>query len=485
MKENNEDKLNNSAENEENLEQIGKETQEHAKNFLERAKQFMIELLDIRHDTNEEGTIQNIRDGISMQGHTAWILIFSILIASIGLNANSAAVVIGAMLISPLMGPILGVGAAIGINDIVMLRRSVTNLGVMVGLSVLTSFIFFSIPLFQDSTSEILARTRPDIRDVLIALSGGLALIIAITRPSAQTNTVAGVAIATALMPPLCTAGYGLASGQIKYFFGAIFLFTINGVFIALATFMIVKYLRFRMVKYVNSKRRKRTMRIASAIAFVIIAGSIFSFYNLVLENNFKRKAHNFIVQLKDEGVVILGDDAKNISYENRRITLPILGKVSDERRAEWEQAIADWGLKDVALVVQQEDNSELEKQVSSLQELYSNNNKLLNLKEETIREKEDKIRLLETELEAFYKNRIAFKDISEEAAINYENLQSIGFYEKINTNFESMDTTTVFEVQWKDSISSDQIDKDAARLNQWLKKRLELDKLSVVTVSN
>jgi len=180
-----------------------------AANIVSDIKLFFKKLTSIEAETDKTGTIQEIKANISMQGHTAWILVFSILIASIGLNVSSTAVVIGAMLISPLMGPILGIGMSIGINDVDMLRRSLLNLGVMVVLSLLTSTLFFSIPLFDEATPEILARTQPDVRDVLIALSGGLALIIAISRPSPQTNTVAGVAIATALMPPLCTAGYG------------------------------------------------------------------------------------------------------------------------------------------------------------------------------------------------------------------------------------------------------------------------------------
>jgi uncharacterized hydrophobic protein (TIGR00271 family) len=156
-------------------------------------KQFLFELLDIKLDTDKKGTIEDIKDNISMKGHTAWVLIFSILIASIGLNISSPAVVIGAMLIFPLMGPILGVGLSIGINDIETLRRSLINLGVMVGLSLATSFIFFLIPIFRDQTPEILARTAPDVRGIFIAIAGGLALIIALSRRSKQTNTIAGV----------------------------------------------------------------------------------------------------------------------------------------------------------------------------------------------------------------------------------------------------------------------------------------------------
>jgi len=179
-------------------------------------KDFLSKVLDIRHDTDKSGTIEDVKNNISMQGHTAWVLVFSILIASIGLNTSSTAVVIGAMLISPLMGPILGVGLSIGINDIDTLRRSFVNLGVMIGLSLITSFLFFKIPIFQNETPELMARTSPDVRDVFIAIAGGLALIVALSRRSKQTNTIAGVAIATALMPPLCTAGYGLAIGNLQ-----------------------------------------------------------------------------------------------------------------------------------------------------------------------------------------------------------------------------------------------------------------------------
>jgi len=215
------------------------------KEAWETIKQFLFELLDIDHDTDKKATIEDIKENIYMKGHTAWVLIFSVIIASVGLNISSPAVVIGAMLISPLLGPILGVGLSIGTNDIDTLKRSLTNLGVMVALSLLTSFLFFLIPIFRNETPELLARTSPDVRDVFIAIAGGLALIIAISRRSKQTNTIAGVAIATALMPPLCTAGYGLAIGNFSYFGGAMFLFSINTIFIALAAFVIVKFLHF------------------------------------------------------------------------------------------------------------------------------------------------------------------------------------------------------------------------------------------------
>ena len=230
---------------EEKIKQSKQDAKKELREFFTSLRVFFKDTLDIRHDTDIADSVKDIKSNIAMKGHTAWILIFSILIASIGLNVSSTAVVIGAMLISPLMGPILGIGLSVGINDIETLKKSFINLGIMLTLSLFTSWAFFSIPLFQQETPELLARTEPDARDLLIAISGGLALIIAISRPTKQTNTVAGVAIATALMPPLCTAGYGLAIHNLDYFFGAMFLFLINTVFIALATFVIVKYLHF------------------------------------------------------------------------------------------------------------------------------------------------------------------------------------------------------------------------------------------------
>lgn len=449
--------------------------------FVGSVKAFLKDLLEIRYDTNKEGTIQQIKDGISMKGHTAWILVFSITIASIGLNANSTAVVIGAMLISPLMGPILGVGMAIGINDIDTLKRSLTNLGVMIGLSLLTSFLFFLIPLFQEATPELLARVRPDVRDVFIALAGGLALIVAVSRPSTQTNTIAGVAIATALMPPLCTAGYGLATGNFSYFFGAMFLFTINTIFIALATFVIVKYLRFPMVKYINSARRKAIARFASIVAFIIFAGSIYSFYNLFKENQFKQIASSFITELKDGGVAILGEDDENVDYLTRTITLPILGSMRPQSEIDgWKVKVQEMGLKEVKLDVQQGDDSEIRQQVEDLRDLYSQNQKIITSRDESIKEKDEKIRLLEQQLSRLSENSIPLYQVGEEAQVLFSALEELSYSDRIRTNFKALDTVRIFQFNWYDSIPRKTVREQDPRLRSWLKTRLQLDTLRV-----
>ncbi len=442
-------------------------------------KLFLKKTLDIRNDTDKSGTIEDIKDNISMQGHTAWILVFSILIASIGLNVSSTAVVIGAMLISPLMGPILGIGLSIGINDIDTLRRSLVNLGVMIGLSLITSFLFFKIPLFQDLTPELEARTAPDVRDVFIAIAGGLALIIAISRRSKQTNTIAGVAIATALMPPLCTAGYGLAIWNLEYFFGAMFLFTINTIFIALATFLIVKFLRFPMVKYINSAKRKRIAQLATFVAILIFGFSVYTFYELYKKNSFEDIAKTFIEEMKANDISIIDEDDENINYQNNSIKLVLYGRnLTKDEIKKWESKLVDYGLPTTKLNIQQgADNSDLRAEVQDLSDLYARNQQIISSRDEKIRQSEDKIKVLETELSKYYK--VPFSQLSKEVKINYGGLKSLKFSNLISTNFESTDTISVFTTSWYDSIPNK--DTQEVKLKEFLKTRLKLDTLRVV----
>jgi len=443
-------------------------------------QQFLFELLDFRQDTDSKGTIEDIKNNISMKGHTAWVLVFSILIASIGLNISSPAVVIGAMLISPLMGPILGVGLSIGINDIDTLRRSLINLGVMVGLSLGTSFVFFLIPIFRDETPEILARTAPDVRDVFIAIAGGLALIIALSRRSKQTNTIAGVAIATALMPPLCTAGYGLATGNLNYFGGAMFLFTINTIFIALATFVIVKFLQFPMLKYINSTKRKRIARMASSVALIVMAGSIYLFFNLFKENQFKQAAKHLISDIKKSGISIIDEVEENIDYQNNSVKVVVYGnKLSEEKKENWIDQLPEYGLIGTTLIIQEGvDNSDLRNDVKNLTDLYTQNQKIISSRDESIKEKEDRIKLLERELSNYYDTQIPFIQISKEAQANYNGLSHLSYAKLVQTNFSSIDTITVFNAKWHDTIPNTA--QQEILLKKWLKVRLQLDTLIV-----
>ncbi|MEL4455817.1 TIGR00341 family protein [Lutimonas vermicola] len=458
------------------------EVQKEFKGFFQSLKEYIPQLLSIRRDTDKEATAKTIREGVSIKGQTAWILVFSILIASIGLNVSSTAVVIGAMLISPLMGPILGIGFSIGVNDVDTLKSSVINFGAMVFLSLLTSFIFFSIPIFKEATPEILARTKPDVRDVLIAISGGLALIIAISRNKPQFNTVAGVAIATALMPPLCTAGFGLATGQFNYFGGAMFLFMINCIYIALAAFVITKYLKFPMLKYINQAKRKRISRIASLIAFVILAFSIYLFYQLYVLNDYTIKAEKFIENLKVEGVNIIGDSKESINFQDRQIKLYVFGSdysASDKER--WEQQMEDLGLKNSTLtILKSQDDSGIREDIDKLKELYINSHQMLSSRDETIKDKDLRIDELEKDLRRYYANEVHFDRMIKEIHINYVDLDEIRYAREYVTNFEKMDTLNIVSVKWKAKVSNRQKKQQQEQLKAWLQTRLNIKNIEV-----
>jgi uncharacterized hydrophobic protein (TIGR00271 family) len=450
------------------------------KDFLGSIKAFLLDLLDIREGTDRKETIQKIKDGIQVKSHTAWILIFSIIIASIGLNTSSTAVVIGAMLVSPLMGPILGVGLSIGINDIDTLKRSIVNLGVMIGLSLLSSFIFFSIPLFQDATPEILARTQPDVRDVLIAIAGGLALIIALSRHKEMTNTIAGIAIATALMPPLCTAGYGLATWNLKFFGGAMFLFTINTIFIALSTFVIVKFLRFPMVRYIASVKRKRIAQLASLVAVIILGFSIYLFYGLFQKNQFNQNAQEFISVLKEKtGAGIINNE---IDFDKRNVKIVVLGKnIEQNELAIWTEKLPDFGLKNTSLEIQQDDEtSKLLNEINTIKSSYVKNQELIANKEETIAEKDNKIRSLLEDLDKLQKRQIPFIQVSQEAKINYDGLKEISFSNLIKTDFNSIDTIPVFNLEWYDTIQNTQFQEQ--QIKKWLQTRLAIERIEIIS---
>ena len=462
--------------NEDHIENKKKEVKKEFKGFFTAFKDFLVNLLDIREETNKEITIEKIKAGIPVKSHNAWVLIFSIFIASIGLNVSSTAVVIGAMLVSPLMGPILGLGLSIGINDIDTLRRSLVNLGVMVGLSITTSFLFFSIPLFQEATPEIIARTAPDVRDVLIALAGGLALIIAISRRTEMTNTIAGIAIATALMPPLCTAGYGLATWNLEYFFGAMFLFIINAIFIALATFTVVKFLRFPMVRYINQTKRKRVAQLAGIIATIIIGFSIYQFYLLFKGNQYKINAERFISDLQEK--TNAGIINTFIDYEKRNIKIVILGTNIDKtQKVIWSNKLIEYGLSKSTLKIQQDDKSSLlENEINIIKNSYVKNQNLIATKDEIIQHKEALLLEKENQLQALLKQQIPFIQISHEAKIIYKELDKLSFANKLETNFKTIDTIVVFEASW--NIKNAEKEKE---LKQWLEIRLNKSKIELI----
>jgi uncharacterized hydrophobic protein (TIGR00271 family) len=462
------------------------EVKQEFRGLLGSTRKFLTELLDIRKNTDKDSTKEAIIADIPFKGHTAWILVCSIFIASIGLNANSTAVVIGAMLISPLMGPILGIGLSLAVNDIDTLRRALRNFTVMVVLSVLTAYLFFEFFPLRDESSELLARTKPDIRDVLIAFFGGLALVIARAKKGTIASVIFGVAIATALMPPLCTVGFGLAIGNFSFAAGAMYLFIINTIFIGLATFLVLKLLRFPMVKYANSARRRLTARLASLVALLVMIPAGFTFYNVFQESRFMNQANDLIhktigiYEFKDRGRFM--NNLTEIEYNPDGISTIELVTMGDETIPEnvistWKNQMVNYSkLENTELKILQGGQDDSEQKFNYVNELYE-------AKKAELLSKDERIKLLEqelAELSNFARKQIPFNDISAEAKSNYENIEKLGFSYVITTDFNTQDTIPVFEVKWKDPSNRDKISAEAKKLKEWLKIRLKDKKVEV-----
>ncbi len=467
-----------------NVEQSKQEIKKDAQGLLASTKKFLNELLDFREDTDRDATIQAIKGDISFKGATAWILICSIFVASIGLNANSTAVVIGAMLISPLMGPILGVGLSIAINDVDTLKRSLINLAIMIVLSLLTAFLFFRFFPLSEDTSELLGRVKPDIRDVLIAFFGGLALIIARTKKGTIASVIFGVAIATALMPPLCTAGYGLAKANFVYFGQAMYLFTINTIFIALATFIVLKLLRFPMLRYANSKKRRMISRLATVLAIVVMIPAGFTFIDVYKESNFKRDAALFIDNelnalphaeyIKNNSSYKYGGDTDNMILLNSFGLDEIPDTTIDVLRTRLSSypSLAS----NTQLIFNQSKSTGLDN-FKYMKELRSRDSLDILSQTQKIAFLENKVK----QLSILEKNYFAFDELTKELKINYDAIEKISYSNVISSNFSKMDTLSVFEVKWVDSLSNNESrTKDKAKLENWLKFKLDLDTLVV-----
>ncbi|REH54853.1 putative hydrophobic protein (TIGR00271 family) [Tenacibaculum gallaicum] len=469
-------------------EQSKQEIQQDAKGLWEKIKKFILELLDFRDDTDQDATIEAIKSDISFKGATAWILICSIFVASIGLNANSTAVVIGAMLISPLMGPILGVGMSIAINDIDTLRKSLINLATMIVLSLLTAFLFFFIFPLREETSELLGRVRPDIRDVLIAFFGGLALIIARTKKGTIASVIFGVAIATALMPPLCTAGYGLAIGNFDYFLGAMYLFTINTIFIALATFLVLKLLGFTMIRYVNSAKRKRIAQIASFIAFLVMVPAVFTFVGVYNESVIDASYKKFLkAKVYDNPNLWL--QREKLEVKNKTISLFFNGDVSDATESFLRNELKAFPKIDSYSLVINENKA---KSVDRVVDAYDRAVKELDQKDNVIKGLHMEIDDLKStisnlnqtiEQDALYrdKNSIPFSKISTEAKIRFNDIKEMSLAKVLSSSdFIKVDTTTVISVKWNAKLKDSIMVKNEQELRTWIQKEFKTDKIQV-----
>lgn len=453
-----------------------------AQGFLASIWAFVQNVFSFRKDTDTEETIEAIKKDVPFKGATAWILICSIFVASVGLNANSTAVVIGAMLISPLMGPILGIGMSIAINDIFTLRKSLINFAIMVVLSVLTAFLFFWLFPLSEVTSELFARTRPDIRDVLIAFFGGLALIIARTKKGTIASVIFGVAIATALMPPLCTAGFGLAKGNWSYFLGAMYLFLINTIFIGLATFLVLKILGFPMLQYANSKKRRRISNLASLLAIVVMIPAVWTFISVLNETNFKRDAKAFIDNeleaLPHADYVKKNAFPEYIEKDSTRIELNTFGldEIPPEAEALLRERLKSYkSLENTKLVINQNKYKNIDNMKYMEQLRYRDSIDLLSQSE--------RIKFLEAEMrkkERLERNQIPFDKFLEELSINYNSIEKVAYSSLISSDFNKLDTIAVLSVKWKSDVSTDEINQQSKNLERWLKVKYKLDSVEV-----
>ena len=301
---------------------------------------------------NTDVVFENISHGIVFRGTNLWILIFAIFVASLGLNVNSPAVIIGAMLISPLMGPIMGIGFSVGINDASLLKKSIKNYSVALLAALSTSTIYFLLSPLNDAHSEILARTSPTIYDVLIALFGGLAGMLA-TSSKIKGNVIPGVAIATALMPPLCTAGYGLATLRLEFFFGAFYLFIINSVFIALAAFIIIRLLKYPLKHLPTAGSERIARRTIYAVVLVTLLPSIYFGYDMVKRNEFLKNANNFI----DREAIFQNDYllSRKVDPKSKSIVLVFGGReITEEEINTLKSKMDNYDLKSSHLEIKQ-----------------------------------------------------------------------------------------------------------------------------------
>jgi len=462
------------------------ELKQSAKGLFEILRSFLSELLNIRTNTDMQATKDSIIADIPFKGHTSWILICSIFIASIGLNANSTAVVIGAMLISPLMGPILGLGFSLATNDIDLLNRSLKNFMVMVGLSVVTAFLFFWIFPLRDESSELLARVKPDIRDVLIAFFGGTALVVARARKGTMASVIFGVAIATALMPPLCTVGFGLAIGNASYALGALYLFLINTIFIAIATFLVIKYLGFPMERYANSARRRTIARIASISGIVVMIPATYTFYGVLQESLFKRDAQAFLRETVEsypfENGGVYRKEFATLDYnkgDNSEISVMLLGAaaVPDEVITTWRIRLQSFDrLKETAFEVIQSSDADDPNSMQYVLELYEN-------KKNELSSKEDQIKLLENEIIRLKESMsfaIPFTAVSTELVAAFPEVNKIGYSARVQTDFSTQDTLPVFEIDYHSALKLTKKAELNPRIENWLKVRLQLDTLLI-----
>lgn len=438
-------------------------------------KGFIEKYLDLnKNKEDEQLTVETIRNGVEFKGANLWILIFATFIASLGLNVNSTAVIIGAMLISPLMGPIMGVGLAIGQNDFELLKRSLKNYLVATLFSVITATLYFSFTPLNEVQSELLARTSPTIYDVFIALFGGMAGIVALSTKE-KGNVIPGVAIATALMPPLCTAGFGLATGNLLYFLGAFYLYFINSVFISLATVIGVRVMHFQLKAFVDKEREKMVKRYIVLIALGTMVPAVYLTYGIVKETFYQSAANHFISKEMDFPETQVLD--RKISYDTKEIRVVLIGKeVPEDRIVEARSKLKDYKLHNTKLVVFQgvnnstADISNIRSMV--MEDFYKNS-------EKELASQKQKIDSLEKIVQLHKETGMADMKIASEMKVLFPAVNTLAMTQTLKLNIEAVQTDTVTYVILGCEKAPSATEKK--KMSEWLKTRTGAKKLKLI----
>jgi uncharacterized hydrophobic protein (TIGR00271 family) len=433
----------------------------------------VLDRFDLTADSaTQQEVISNISNGVEFRGTNLWVLIFAAMIASLGLNMNSPAVIIGAMCISPLMGPIVGFGLALGINDFDLMKRSLRNLGFMTVTAIVASTFFFVISPINIAQSELLARTMPTFYDVLIALFGGLAGIVAQTRKDRTSTVIPGVAIATALMPPLCTAGYGLATLQFSYFIGALYLCFINMVCIAIATFAVIRFLKYPYKAQASPTVERRVKYIMSVVLAIVLIPSSIIAYRLVCQTMFESAADRYVATVFNFKQTRVMECNKTFHMSRKypsTIEIVLFGEVISEDVIENARTqMLAYDLEDVELVVKQTSSGEEKIDFSSVQKSYS----------ELLTERNEQIARLRKRLEAYRSmDTLSSADMSRECAAVVENIERVSLGRQVvwNDAGQRVDTVLVCIVKPR---TLPLADEERSRLEKWLKVRGKSEKI-------
>lgn len=415
-------------------------------------------------------TAEGIRSGAEFKGANLWVLIFAIFIASLGLNTNSTAVIIGAMLISPLMGPIIGMGLAAGISDFALMKKSLRNYAVATVISIITATLYFATSPLSEAQSELLARTSPTIYDVFIAIFGGAAGILALSTRG-NTNVIPGVAIATALMPPLCTAGFGLASGNWLYFLGAFYLYFINTVFIAFATYVGVRMMKFPTKSFPDKSREKKVQRYLLTVIIVTMCPSIYMTYTIVRQTIFSANVNNFIqTEMSQMGATVI---SKETDYKSQKISLTLIGRELSERQQDSLRGfLKRYHLENARLTFIQGYHS---KQLPVQQILSAEQSKTALLTEQHNKE----VRSLKEQLRYYENFQQLSLDLRPEMAILFPQTSDLHLAPVLTPAHDSVkaDTFVLATTRVKSKLSAE----ERTQLQRWLQQRIATDSLQLV----